>query len=55
MMRLFLLLWVGCIAAYAPHQGPDVNCFDFVSRGSASLECRFEPLGASDGMARGHG
>ena len=46
MTRVVLLfLSAGHLVACAEYREPKVNCFSFVSRGSGSIDCGFEPLG----------
>ena len=45
-LTCFLLLCV--IAGCANYQEPQANCFSFVSRGPAPLDCNFEALDGPD-------
>lgn len=45
MTRFFVtFLVLGFLAACEQYREPQVNCFNFVSRGPASLDCDFEAL-----------
>ena len=48
MTRLFILLLVaGSVAGCEQYREPRANCFNFVSRGPASQDCTYEPLGGA--------
>ncbi len=42
---LTLLVVAGLLGACEQHREPRANCFNLVSRGPTSADCRFEPLG----------
>ena len=48
MKKLFCLLFVSGVMGCAEYQEPKANCFSFVSRGPAPIDCNFEALGLSD-------
>jgi hypothetical protein len=45
-LTCFLLLCV--VAGCENYQVPQANCFSFVSRGPAPIDCNFEALGSPD-------
>jgi hypothetical protein len=47
---LTLLVAAGILAACEQHREPRANCFNLVSRGPTSVECRFEPIGGPAAM-----
>lgn len=48
MIRLFILVLVlGSVTACEQYREPRANCFNFVSRGPASQDCTYEPLGGA--------
>jgi hypothetical protein len=48
MKKLIGFLLLSAIAGCADYQEPQANCFSFVSRGPASHDCSFDPLGGPD-------
>jgi|GEM_PF-1187671 len=49
MIRVVLLsMAAAALAACAQHREPEANCFNFVSPGSGSTDCTFEPLAGPD-------
>ena len=48
MIRIVLLSIGFCaLAACEQYREPRANCFNFVSRGPASQDCTYEPLGGA--------
>lgn len=55
MTRAFILITaVGFLSACEQYREPKVNCFNLVSRGPASADCGFEPLGGLDATDKVH-
>ena len=46
MRRLTCFILLCVVAGCANYQEPQANCFNFVSRGPASMDCNFEVLDA---------
>ena len=44
MKKLIGILLLSVIAGCADYQEPQANCFSFVSRGPAPMDCNFEAL-----------
>lgn len=48
-MKTFSLVLLICtLAACSNYREPEANCFSFVSRGPAPLDCDFEALGGAE-------
>ena len=43
-----LVTAVGLLASCEQHRDPKANCFKFLSRGPAAVDCTFEPLAGPD-------
>jgi hypothetical protein len=48
MKQLSLALLICAVAGCSNYREPQANCFSFVSRGPAPLDCDFEALGGAD-------
>lgn len=52
MIRILTLFIVICtLSACEQYREPTANCFNIVSRGPASADCTFEPLGGPNTLA----
>ncbi|WP_166434121.1 hypothetical protein [Roseovarius spongiae] len=48
-MKTFSLALLICtLAACSNYREPEANCFSFVARGDAPIDCHFDTLGGAD-------